>query len=221
MIVISWLSPCALNGYLERVGESAQKNGAESIVYDKILPNPICTHVDEAADIAKKKKSAILLLWSWRRQQQSTPQSHCPWWQNEGGKYWDYIPRGTGGKKPVKEEALPIIAMATTAGTGTRGGSFMVISNPDTEEKIGFGVAPVTFPVLSDCMTRTDAYRTGAILLPIRALIRCSIASEGYISNKANEMSDMFALQSVSLIAKSLAKAVDHGTIWMPARMSL
>ena len=37
-------------------------------------------------------------------------------------------------------------------------------------------------------------------------------ASEGYISNKANEMSDMFALQSVSLIAKSLAKAVDHGS---------
>ena len=209
MIVISCGKSMRANGYLERVENLLRKNGAESIVYDKILPNPICTHVDEAADIAKKEKCDFIIGLGGGSTIDAT-KAIAVMAKNEG-KYWDYIPRGTGGKKPVKEEALPIIAITTTAGTGTEADPFMVISNPDTEEKIGFGVAPVTFPVLSivdpELMLTVPAHLTA-----YQGFDTLFHASEGYISNKANEMSDMFALQSVSLIAKSLAKAVDHGS---------
>ena len=44
--------------------------------------------------------------------------------------------------------ALPIVAIATTAGTGTEADPWTVITKEDTNEKIGFGCAE-TFPVLS------------------------------------------------------------------------
>ena len=130
MIVISCGKSMRANGYLERVENLLRKNGAESIVYDKILPNPICTHVDEAADIAKKEKCDFIIGLGGGSTIDAT-KAIAVMAKNDG-KYWDYIPRGTGGKKPVKEEALPIIAITTTAGTGTEADPFMVISNPDT-----------------------------------------------------------------------------------------
>ena len=44
-------------GYLDKVVELLQENNTESIVYDKILPNPIKSHVMEAASITSNVKS--------------------------------------------------------------------------------------------------------------------------------------------------------------------
>ncbi len=56
--------------------------------------------------------------------------------KNEGD-YWDYILGGTGGGKPIKNGALPIVAITTTAGTGTEADPWTVITNEETNEKIG------------------------------------------------------------------------------------
>ena len=64
------------------------------------------------------------------------------------GRYWDYILAGSGkGKTPTKG-ALPIVAIPTTAGTGTEADPWTVITKTDTNEKIGWGNA-LTFPKLS------------------------------------------------------------------------
>ena len=63
------------------------------------------------------------------------------------GDYWDYISGGTGKGKPVSK-ALPVVAIPTTAGTGTEMDPWTVITNEDTNEKIGFGCA-LTFPAIS------------------------------------------------------------------------
>ena len=60
----------------------------------------------------------------------------------------DYISGGSGKGQPLVNGALPIVAIATTAGTGTEADPWTVITKEDTNEKIGFGCAE-TFPVLS------------------------------------------------------------------------
>lgn len=50
------------------------------------------------------------------------------------GDWWDYIHGGTGGGKRMVNAGLPIVAIPTTAGTGTEADPFTVITNG--EEKM-------------------------------------------------------------------------------------
>jgi alcohol dehydrogenase class IV len=55
------------------------------------------------------------------------------------GRYWDYMMSGTGGRKVPQNGALPIVAITTTAGTGTEADPWTVQGNHETREKIGWG----------------------------------------------------------------------------------
>ena len=64
------------------------------------------------------------------------------------GDLWDYVQGGTGKGKPIENHPLPIVAITTTAGTGSEVDCGGVVNNPDTNEKMGI-VYPVLFPTLS------------------------------------------------------------------------
>lgn len=63
------------------------------------------------------------------------------------GDYWNYVVGGSGKGRPVTK-VLPIVAIPTTAGTGTEADPWTVITNEEKQEKIGFG-NQLTFPTLS------------------------------------------------------------------------
>ena len=62
------------------------------------------------------------------------------------GDVWDYIAGGTGKAQPRQAAPLPLVCVTTTAGTGSEADPYGVISNDETNEKIGFHA---DFPVLS------------------------------------------------------------------------
>jgi len=126
------------------------------------------------------------------------------------GDYWDYIGSGTGKKQPIKNGVLPIVAITTTAGTGTEADPWTVVTNPATREKIGFG-CDETFPTHS--IVDPELMLTGpADLTAYQGFDAFCHSAEGYIAKTANVISDLYALKSIELVARYLPRAVKDGS---------
>jgi len=207
LIVISAGTSMRRLGYLERVESLLQANGAETTVYDKIQPNPTRDSVMDAAEIARAENCDFVVGLGGGSSIDAAKAIAVM--AKNPGDYWDYIAGGTGLGKPVTEGALPIIAITTTAGTGTEADPWTVVTKEDTAEKIGFGNKD-TFPYLSivdpDLMMSVPPALTA-----YQGFDAFFHAAEGFIANCANPISDIFALKSIELLARWLPVAVKDG----------
>ncbi len=190
-------------GYVDSVQKLLLENGNESIVYNKITPNPNSSEVMEAAAIAKEN-SCTFIVGLGGGSALDAAKAIAIMCTNPG-EFWDYVNGGTGKGRPIESAPLPMVAITTTAGTGTEADPWMVITNG--KEKIGFGSFELTYPVLSivdpELMVSIPAHLTA--YQGFDALFH---ALEGYIAKVANPMSDMFALESIRLLGENLEKAV-------------
>lgn len=192
-------------GYLEQVERQLELAGVSSVLFDRILPNPIREHVMEGAALARQMGCDFIIGLGGGSSIDSA-KSISIMATNEGD-YWDYIEGGSGKGKPVLQRPLPIVAITTTAGTGTEADPWTVITNG--KEKIGFGLDS-TFPVLSVVdpeLMMTVPKR----LTAFQGFDTLFHATEGYLNLRANPMSDLYAQKAITLIGRSLAKAVQNG----------
>lgn len=205
LIVISAGTSMRKYGYLEKVENAIAQNGATSVVYDKILPNPTKTHVMEAAEICRRERCDFVIGLGGGSSIDSA-KSIAVMACNEGD-YWDYIGGGSGKGKSIKG-ALPVVAIPTTAGTGTEMDPWTVITNGN--EKIGYG-NEYTFPVFSivdpDLMMSVPAHLTA-----YQGFDAFFHASEGYLANVANPISRLYSLKSIALLYQFLPRAVADGS---------
>ena len=207
LIVISAGTSMKRNGYLDRLQAILSRRGVESAVFDKIQPNPIKEHVMEGAAAARDSGCDFVIGLGGGSSIDSA--KSIAMMAVNPGDYWDYIFGGSGKEKPVPNGALPIVAITTTAGTGTEADPWTVQTKTETGEKIGFG-NDHTFPELSivdpELMTSLPPALTA-----YQGFDAFFHASEGYIASCSNPVSDIFALKSVELIAKWLPAAVADG----------
>lgn len=194
-------------GYLERVTRLLSSNGADAVVFDKILPNPIRSHVMEAAALCRSEGCDFIVGLGGGSAIDSA-KSIAVMAQNEGD-YWDYIFGGTGKGKPTTGGALPVIAIPTTAGTGTEADPWTVITHEERNEKIGFG-NDHTFPVLS-IVDPELMVSVPPALTAYQGFDAFFHAAEGYIANVSSPVSDVYALKSIGLLYTYLPRAVKDG----------
>ena len=208
LVVITAGKSMRANGYLDRLIDMLDKQGIGHALFDKILPNPVLRHVHEGAALAREQGCDFVIGLGGGSSIDSA-KSIAVMAKNPGD-YWDYISGGSGKGRPLVNGALPIVAIATTAGTGTEADPWTVITKEDTNEKIGFGCSE-TFPVLSvvdpEMMLTIPAHLTA--YQGFDALFH---ATEGYIANVATPLSDAYALKSIELLAKYLPAAVKDGS---------
>ncbi|HAK44343.1 MAG TPA: alcohol dehydrogenase, partial [Spirochaeta sp.] len=181
LIVVSSGTSMKKFGYLERVQNLLASQNVESVVFDKILPNPILDHVTEGAEMAKAEGCDFIVGLGGGSSIDSAKSIAIM--AKNSGNYWDYVNGGTGKGQPVENGVLPIVAITTTAGTGTEADPWTVITHQDRDEKIGFGTEE-TFPVLSvvdpELMTSVPAHLTA-----YQGFDAFFHAVEGYIANIA------------------------------------
>ena len=208
LVVLTAGKSMRANGYLDRLLAMLDKQGIKHALFDKILPNPVLAHVREGAALARAERCDFVIGIGGGSPIDSAKSIAVM--ATNPGDYWDYISGGSGKGQPLVNRPLPVVAIVTTAGTGTEADPWTVITKEDTNEKIGFGCSE-TFPVLSvvdpELMLTIPAHLTA--YQGFDALFH---ATEGYLAKIATPLSDAYALKSIELLAKNLPLAVRDGS---------
>lgn len=116
--------------------------------------------------------------------------------------------RSLEGVAPTKNKCVPIIAVPTTAGTAAEVTINYVITDAENNRKMvcvdvhDIPVVAVVDPDMMETMPKGLTAATGMDAL--------THAIEGYITKGAWELSDMFHLKAIEIIARSLRGAVEN-----------
>lgn len=207
LLLISSGRSTKTNGSFDRVVAQLKKAGVGFTVFDKIMENPLKSVVMEGAAFAKNNGCDFVLALGGGAVLDAAIAVAAM--ATNPGDLWDYVQGGTGKGQPLTNQGLPIVTIATTAGTGSEINAFGVISNPETNEKIGFGdpgLVPVLAIVDPQLMTTVPAKYTA--YQGFDALFH---NTEVMISNGVNIMSETLALSAIEQIAKYLPRAVRDG----------
>ena len=209
MVVISNGKSTRANGYLSRTEEQLRLSEVETAVFDKVMPNPLRTTIMEGAAFAKDNGCDFIVALGGGSVMDAAKAIAAM--ATNDGDIWDYMNGGTGNGKPITIKPLPVIAITTTAGTGSEVDQWGVVTNDETNEKMGFGGIDDLFPVLAivdpelmlTVPPRYTAYQGFDALFH---------STEVYISKFSNLMSDMVALTAIENVSRNLAKAVKDGS---------
>lgn len=102
-VVISSGNSMKKYGYLDRVIRYLKENGVQTVLFDKILPNPISEHVAEGAKIAKDNNCDFIIGLGGGSSIDSAKSIAIM--AKNPGEYWDYISEGSGKGKEVKRSS--------------------------------------------------------------------------------------------------------------------
>ncbi|AAU36676.1 iron-containing alcohol dehydrogenase [Basfia succiniciproducens] len=113
------------------------------------------------------------------------------------------------GKVKFKNRGIPTLMIPTTSGTGSEATQNSIVLVPERELKVGI----VDEKMLPNCVILDPKMTTG---LPKHITANTGIdalchAIECYISKKCSPFTEMFALKSIELIAKSIRIAYEDG----------
>lgn len=189
-------------GYVERVRAGLDAAGLVSDVFDNTVPEPTAASITEGVTmVADGNYDSVVAIGGGSPIDSAKAIAVLG---KFGGEMVDYkVPR------IVDELGLPVIAIPTTAGTGSEATRFTVITDQQTDEKmlcVGKAFMPVA-ALVDYTLTLSLPPRTTADT-GIDALTH---AIESYVSKKANPYSNTQALAAMKLLAPNLRTVFHDG----------
>ena len=188
-------------GVTKKVLDVLQGAGLPYEVFSDIKPNPTIENVQNGV-AAYKKSGADYLIAIGGGSSMDTCKAIGIIIANP--EFEDV--RSLEGVAPTKNPSVPIIAIPTTAGTAAEVTINYVITDVEKKRKfvcVDVHDIPVVAIIDSDMMSTMPKGLTAAT-----GMDALTHAIEGYITKGAWEMTDMFHLKAIELIAKSLRGAV-------------
>src|SRR3989442_11092854 len=144
-------------GHAERVRRILESAGLTVVQFDRVAENPTTSCVEEC--VATAKAGAIDAFVAVGGGSSLDTAKGCNFLLTNGGRVQDYC--GTGkAAKPT----LPLIAIPTTAGTGSECQSFALISDEKTHQKMACGdpKAAAAIAILDPVLTLSQPGRVTA-----------------------------------------------------------
>lgn len=188
----------ASSGLIDPVLQSLAENKIAVSLYDQVNTEPTLEHVDACLHLYETN-SADLVIGLGGGSPIDVAKAISALVGNPG-ELKNYM-----GIGKLKKNGPPIIAIPTTAGTGSEATCTTIITDAENNVKmliISDTLMPqvaIVDPLLTMSMPKGITAATGLDAL--------THAIEAYVSRKAQPMSDIFALSAVSLLAKYLPKA--------------
>ncbi len=209
LVVISNGKSTKENGSLDRTLIELSKAGVSSVVFDQVQANPLKSTVMAGAATARENECDFIVALGGGSVMDAS--KAIATLTTNDGDVWDYIMGGTGKAQAIINNPLPVVCITTTAGTGSEADQWGVITNDETNEKIGFGGDDRLFPVISiidpELMTSVPPKFTA-----YQGFDTLFHSTESYISKFSSMMSDMYALTAIENTAKYLERAVKNGS---------
>ena len=188
-------------GVTKKVTDLLDKAGIAYEIFSEIKPNPTIENVQHGVE-AFKKMGADCIVAIGGGSSMDTAKAVGIIIKNP--EFSDV--RSLEGTAPTKNKAVPIIAVPTTAGTAAEVTINYVITDTEKNRKmvcVDVHDIPVIAVVDPDMMSTMPKGLTAAT-----GMDALTHAIEGYITKGASELSDMFHLKAIEIIAKSLRGAV-------------
>lgn len=190
-------------GYAARIQETLAASGLKADIFADTVPEPTVGSIGAGVDMARSGDYDSIIALGGGSPIDSAKAIGIL--AKLGGEMRDYkFPRN------VTETGLPIIAVPTTAGTGSEVTRFTIITDEQNDEKmlcVGIGFMPVA-ALVDYSLTLSLPPRVTADT----GLDALTHAIEAYVSQKANLYSDSQALAAMRLIGPNLRRAYHDGS---------
>ncbi len=205
-LIVTGRSSAKGNGSLADIVKALKHESLDYAIFDRVMANPTVAICYEGAAFAREHDADFIVAIG-------------------GGSALDAakamallakqeIPRDQLFKPHNSGEVLPLVAVPTTAGTGSEVTQYAILTNDVAETKTSLST-PLIFPKVAyvDPKYMTELPLITTVHTAVDAL---SHAVEGMLSVRSSELSDTLARESIRLFAKcapSLCSAVANGSI--------
>ena len=189
-------------GLLNDITQKLNDLGIDFVIYDKILPDPTYTQVEDGLEVLKDNHCEAILAVGGGSPIDASKAIAARATNNKSIKKM-------AGLFKLRKAPLPFFAIPTTAGTGSEVTIVSVVSDPETHQK-----TPIIDPKLVPMMAALD----GKLMLGLPPAVTAATgmdalthAIESYISKNATAETEAYGLAATRLIMENLETAVKDG----------
>lgn len=198
-------------GLLEDIKKSLEASGISFAIYDKVVMEPTMEHADEGLKVYRESGADFLIAIGGGSPIDTAKAISAL--ATNPGKVNDFE-----GPNKIPKPGAPLIAIPTTAGTGSEVTQFTIIT--DTVRNVKMLIAS---PMIMPKVALVDPMMTLKMPQGITAatgLDALTHAIEAYVSVKAQPITDALALHAIRLISENLRLAWCNGDN-IPSRINM
>ncbi|MFQ5834848.1 MAG: iron-containing alcohol dehydrogenase family protein [bacterium] len=188
-------------GALQKVEDCLNKMGVKTILFGEVEANPSLETIKRGTSLTKGEKCQIIVGLGGGSSMDVAKGIAVS--STNPGPFTQYL-----GRNKLKESPLPVIAIPTTAGTGSEVTPYAVFTTITGEKRRKRIMAdPSIFPKVA----LVDPELTLSLPASVTAdtgIDALSHAIEGLISNNSQPLSDCLALEAIKLLSTSLPEVV-------------
>ena len=190
-------------GKADQIAANLDAAGISVEMFSDIQPDPICFAVDSAASLAKERGCDFVIAAGGGSTMDFGKGVAVV--ASNPGSSWQYTRRRDHTPLVPSPSTLPVVAVPTTAGTGSEATPYSVLTNPEIREK-----SSIAHPLIIPALAVVDpelTYSMPPSLTSMTGVDVLSHAVESYINIKATPFSKLTALEAIRLTAEFLPRA--------------
>lgn len=194
-LIVTGRGSAKRSGLYDRVKASLEKEGIETVLFDKVTQNPLTVTAEEGAAFARENGCEVVVAIGGGSVMDCA--KGIAFLAVNEGDINEYI-----FGRLASDKALPLILIPTTCGTGSEGNGFAVLTNPANGDKKSLrcrAIIAKTSLIDPECMMTMPKKVLASV--GFDALCHCI---EAYTANNAQPLTDAMAVHGIELIAESL-----------------